>query len=251
MYKGLKLRLAQGEPAIKDLQNAKLPEQFRGMPQIDQSKFTPEELKKCQEACPTGAILLNPLRIDLGKCTFCALCTENSPEGAITFTPEYHMASSTREGLITDGTVPAIRPEAASEKIKKYFGRSLKLRQVSAAGCNGCELELNALGNVNFDLGRYGIEFVASPRHADGIVITGPISKAMSAALYDTYEAVPNPKIIILFGVCAISGGIFGDSEEIDRSFLKDFKADLYIPGCPPHPLTFISGVLDWLERKQ
>ncbi|MGE5432479.1 MAG: 4Fe-4S binding protein [Syntrophomonadaceae bacterium] len=250
MYKGLKIRLAQGEPAIKDLQNAKLPELFRGMPKIDASKGTAEEWEKCARACPAGAILLNPVRIDLGKCTFCSICTEACPKGAISFTPEYHMTSSSREGLITDGKSPLIRPEAASEKIKKYFGRSLKLRQVSAAGCNGCELELNALGNVNFDLGRYGIEFVASPRHADGIVITGPISKAMSKALYDTYEAVPSPKIVILFGVCAISGGIFQDSEEIDRSFLKDFKSDLYIPGCPPHPLTFISGVLDWLERK-
>ncbi|HEX2866357.1 MAG TPA: hypothetical protein VHO03_04915 [Ignavibacteriales bacterium] len=250
MYKGLKLRLAQGEPAIKDLQNAGMPEIFRGVPQIDESKFTAEELKKCQAKCPTGAILPGPLRIDLGKCTFCAQCTENSTEGGITFTAEYHMASSTREGLITNGTLPALTPGAASEKIRKYFGRSLKLRQVSAAGCNGCELELNALGNVNFDLGRYGIEFVASPRHADGIVVTGPISKAMSSALYDTYEAVPNPKIIILFGACAISGGIFEDSEELDRSFLKEFKADLYIPGCPPHPLTFISGILSWLDRK-
>ncbi|HEX2960666.1 MAG TPA: hypothetical protein VHO43_02685 [Ignavibacteriales bacterium] len=249
MYKGLKIRLAQGEPAIKDLQKARLPELFRGMPQIDGQKFT-DGGKKCLEACPTGAILPDPLRIDLGKCTFCSLCAKANPEGAISFTSEYHMSSSTREGLITDGSVKMIRPEAASEKIRKYFGRSLKLRQVSAGGCNGCELELNALGNVNFDLGRYGIEFAASPRHADGIVVTGPVSKAMSKALYETYEAVPNPKIIILFGVCAISGGVFQDSDELDRSFLKDFRADLYIPGCPPHPLTFISGILDWLDRK-
>jgi Ni,Fe-hydrogenase III small subunit len=99
-------------------------------------------------------------------------------------------------------------------------------------------------------MGRYGIEFVASPRHADGIVITGPVSKAMSLALFDTYEAVPDPKIVIAFGACAISGGVFYDSKEIDRSFFDKVKVDLFVPGCPPHPLTFISGILDWLGRK-
>jgi Ni,Fe-hydrogenase III small subunit len=124
------------------------------------------------------------------------------------------------------------------------FGRSLKLRQVSAAGCNGCELELNASGNVNFDMGRFGIEFVASPRHADGIVITGPVSKNMGKALQDTYNSISDPKIVIAFGACAISGGQFAEAPELDRSFFDTIKVDLYIPGSPPHPLTFINAVL-------
>ena len=143
-----------------------------------------------------------------------------------------------------------IKPDLASAKIRSYFGRSLKLRQISAGGCNGCELELNALSNVNFDIGRYGIEFVASPRHADGIVITGPLTKNMAAAIQICYDAVPEPKIVILVGTCAISGGIFKDSSELDRKFMSENKIDLYIPGCPPHPLTFINGFLDWLGRK-
>lgn len=249
MYKGIKIRLAQGEPVIKDIHNVKLPALFRGMPKLSPEKC-PDGCNICAEACPSDAISLNPIKIDLGKCTFCPTCSEACPENVIEFTNEYHLSCSSREQLIFSGNTPFIKPQTASEEIKKHFGRSLKLRQVSAAGCNGCELELNALGNVNFDMGRYGIEFVASPRHADGIVITGPLSKAMSLALYDTYEAVPEPKIVIAFGACAISGGIFKNSTETDRSFFDKFKVDLFIPGCPPHPLTFISGVLDWLGRK-
>ena len=132
---------------------------------------------------------------------------------------------------------------AAKEEIVRMFGRSLKLRQVSAGGCNGCEMELNACSNANFDMGRYGIDFVASPRHADGIVITGVINKNMAAALKDTIKSVPEPKIIILAGSCAISGGVFQDSKELDRDILSKYMIDLYIPGCPVHPLTFIDAV--------
>lgn len=131
------------------------------------------------------------------------------------------------------------------------FGRSLKLRSVSAGGCNGCELELNALGNVNFDMGRFGIEFVASPRHADGIVLSGTTTRNMEQALAATYEAEPAPKLVVLFGACAISGGIFQGSDQLARKYLERLKIDLYIPGCPPHPLTFIYGLLTYLRKTQ
>ena len=121
------------------------------------------------------------------------------------------------------------------------------MRQISAGGCNGCELELNALSNVNFDMGRYGIEFVASPRHADGIVITGPVSKNMAEPLQITYNATPSPKIIILAGTDAISGGIFEGSRALNRKFIEENHIDLYVPGNPIHPLTFINGVMDLL----
>jgi Ni,Fe-hydrogenase III small subunit len=143
-----------------------------------------------------------------------------------------------------------LNPEQIRKEIQRLFSGSLKLRQVSAGGDNSTELELNACGNVNFDMGRYGIEFVASPRHADGIVITGPITKNMAEPLEITYKAVPSPKIIILAGTDAISGGIFEDSPAIDRSFIEKNHIDLYVPGNPVHPLTFINGVMDLLGIK-
>lgn len=249
MNDAIKIRLLQGDPIIHDVRSVKLPPLFRGLPRIE-DKECQAGCTKCSEVCPTNAINLNPVQIDLGLCVFCPLCEEVCPEKIIHFTNEYHTVVDSREKLIITKQVKSISPEIASQKIRKYFGKSLKLREISAGGCNGCELELNALSNVNFDLGRYGIEFVASPRHADGIVITGPLTQNMTNAIELCYEAVPNPKIIILFGACAISGGIFQNSDSIQRNFLEENKIDLYIPGCPPHPLTFINGLLDWLDKK-
>jgi Ni,Fe-hydrogenase III small subunit len=141
---------------------------------------------------------------------------------------------------------PVITPR---DEIKRLFSRSLKLRSVSAGGCNGCELELNALSNVNFDMGRFGIGFVASPRHADGVVVTGPATQNMAYALEETVRAVPEPRLLILAGTCAISGGLFKDSPAIDRSFLTRHRPDLYIPGCPVHPLTALKALLKFLGR--
>jgi len=241
------VRLAQGEPVIKDITAASLPEKFRGKPKLDTSRCV-EDCTACLEACPTGAISLNPLTIDLGACVFCPLCTEVCPEGAITYTNEYKMSATSRQALLLRGD-GNISPEGCSEEIRRIFGRSLKLRSVSAGGCNGCELELGALGNVNFDMGRFGIEFVASPRHADGVVISGTTTRAMAHALEATFEAVPRPRLLILFGACAISGGIFQSSDELAREFVESHRIDLYIPGCPPHPLTFIHGLLEYLRK--
>ncbi len=249
MKDAIKVRILQRDPVVHDVRNASLPPLFRGLPIID-DKVCADGCKKCAEVCPTNAITTNPVSIDLGLCVFCPLCEESCPEKIIHFSNDCHLSASTREQLTVTKDTKYITPEKASEKIIKYFGKSLKLRQVSAGGCNGCELELNALSNVNFDMGRFGIEFVASPRHADGIVITGPITKNMARANEICFEAVPNPKIIILFGACAISGGIFKESKEIERKFLEENKIDLYIPGCPPHPLTFINGLIDWLDKK-
>jgi Ni,Fe-hydrogenase III small subunit/NAD-dependent dihydropyrimidine dehydrogenase PreA subunit len=247
LSRAVTVRLAQGEPVIPDVAAATLPERFRGKPKIDSSRC-PEGCSKCVDACPTRAISLNPLSIDLGACVFCPLCIESCPEGAITYTNDYKMAATSREGLLFR-EARQITPEACSHEIRKLLGRSLKLRSVSAGGCNGCELELNALGNVNFDMGRFGIEFVASPRHADGVVISGTTTRAMANALEATYQAVPGPKLLILFGACAISGGIFQGSNELAREFIERHKIDLYIPGCPPHPLTFIHGLLQYLRK--
>lgn len=138
---------------------------------------------------------------------------------------------------------------ALDEKMRKLFGRSLRLRQVSAGGCNACEADVNVLGTIGWDLGRFGIQFVASPRHADGLLITGPVSKNMELALKKTYDAVPEPKIVIAVGACAISGGPFSGHPQVMNGASAVVPVDLFIPGCPPHPLTTLDGLLRLLGR--
>lgn len=246
MLNTIKILYHQGKQFIPDLRRAKVPGIFTGRPEISNDKVDDQALVEC---CPTGAITSAPVAIDLGKCTFCRECERLFP-GKVRFTTDYKMSTNERSRLIIkEGiNVPiTLNPEIIRKEIHKLFSGSLKLRQVSAAGDNSCEWELNAAGNVNFDMGRYGIEFVASPRHADGIVITGPISKNMSDPLQMTYDATPSPKILILAGTDAISGGIFAGSPAIDRSFIEKNHIDLYVPGNPVHPLAFINGVVDLL----
>jgi Ni,Fe-hydrogenase III small subunit len=249
MLNTVKILYHQGKQYIPDLTRAKVPGIFRGRPEISSEKVNEAALV---EICPTDAITADPLSIDLGKCTFCGECSRLFP-GKIRFTTDYKLAVNQREKLIIyEGSVNplTVNAEFVRTEIRKIFKGSLKLRQVSAGGDNSCELELNACGNVNFDMGRYGIEFVASPRHADGIVITGPVSRNMAEPLQITYDATPSPKIIILAGTDAISGGIFSGSPALDRRFIEENHIDLYIPGNPVHPLTFINGIIDLLGIK-
>jgi Ni,Fe-hydrogenase III small subunit len=249
MLRTVQIMYHQGKQYIPDLRKAKVPGIFTGRPEISLEKVDTSALVEC---CPTRAIKADPVSIDLGKCTFCSECVRLFP-GKVSFTRDYRLATNERSGLIIKEGISepiALNPEIIRKEIHKLFGGSLKLRQVSAGGDNSCELELNAAGNVNFDMGRYGIEFVASPRHADGIVITGPISKNMAGPLQMTYDATPSPKLIILAGTDAISGGIFEGSPALDRSFIENNHIDLYVPGNPVHPLTFINGVLDLLGKK-
>ncbi|MBE7703324.1 MAG: NADH:ubiquinone oxidoreductase [Cyanobacteria bacterium SIG28] len=243
MLDTLKLKYFQGKQYIPDIINAPMREQFRGIPIIKTGNID-------EAICPTGALKSNPASIDLGKCTLCGACKSE----AISFSNNYKLSATQRETLIiTENLTPEDYEKMAIKarnEIRKVFSKSLKLRQVSAGGCNGCEMELNACSNCNFDMGRFGIDFVASPRHADGLVITGPITKNMAYALEDCYKSLPEPKIVILAGACAISGGVFQDSTELDRSFLEKYPIDLYIPGCPIHPLTFINGVLSFITKK-
>ena len=244
MIKEIKAMYHNGKQYIPDLRNVKLRPPFRGRPEISTAKVDEQAVAKI---CPLDAIGTNPISLDMGKCAFCGECAFAFPE-KIQFTQDYRIASNSREKLIIkEGQTSDIRVDADAirREVKKVFGKSLKLREVCAGGDNSCEIELGAAGNANFDMGRYGIEFTASPRHADGIVVTGPITESMAGPLRIAYDAIAEPKLFILCGIDAISGGLFADSKAINRSILKDIKVDLYIPGNPSHPLTIVNGILD------
>lgn len=252
MLKEIKILSDHGKQFVPDLRNQPVSARFRGRPVIS-AGITPVQAAQAAALCPSGAIDGTSGAIDLGRCTFCNECALAMPE-AFRFTNDYRIAATRREDLVIrpgqDGPL-SINETAVRREVRRLFRRSMKLRQVSAGGDNSCEMELGAAGNVNFDMGRYGIEFVASPRHADGIVITGPVSENMARALEITYDATPSPKVIILVGTDAISGGLFAGSPAINRNFIENHHIDLYVPGNPAHPLTFINGLLDLLGKKQ
>jgi Ni,Fe-hydrogenase III small subunit/NAD-dependent dihydropyrimidine dehydrogenase PreA subunit len=250
MFKSIAVRKSQGSQYIPDLYAAQ-PGGFRGKPVIAEVACA-KGCQACQDVCPSKAVTLqpgnpDPVAIDLGRCVMCGDCAPACPVSKISFNNDVKLCATTRQALTVTAARPHIEPLQVSAELKKRFGRSLKLRSVSAGGCNGCEMEINAWGNVNFDLGRYGIDMVASPRHADGLVLSGPVTRNMMDALQICWDAMPEPKLVIAVGACAISGGVFADSDALGREFLDKYPPSLYVPGCPAHPLTFISGIMDLL----
>jgi Ni,Fe-hydrogenase III small subunit/NAD-dependent dihydropyrimidine dehydrogenase PreA subunit len=251
MFSILAERLRQGHRTIPFPAGdpPQLPDRFRGLPVIDPGRCR-DGCRRCAEACPTDAVTVQDgkPRLDLGSCLFCGECAAACPGGAIAFTSDYRLASRTRAGLVVDEQTFE-RAEALNAQARRLLGRSLQLRQVSAGGCNACEADINVLSTVVFDLGRFGIQFVASPRHADGLIVTGPVTENMRLALQKTYEATPSPKIVIAVGACAISGGPFAGHPEQHHGADSVVPVDLYVPGCPPHPLTILDGLLRLLDR--
>ncbi|HOW73563.1 MAG TPA: 4Fe-4S dicluster domain-containing protein [Phycisphaerae bacterium] len=252
MIKALIARLKQGHRTVAfPRAEPVLPDRFRGRPELNAAKC-PSPCDACVRSCPTGAIRVGSTgpELDMGRCLFCTECTQACPTGAVTFGRDYSLATRRREDLILAGRTfkPA---EALGEQVRRLFGRSLRLRQVSAGGCNACEADLNVLNTVVFDLGRFGIQFVASPRHADGLVITGPVTENMKTAVLKTYEATPAPKFVIAVGACAISGGPYVDRPESSNGAAGLLPIDLFIPGCPPHPVTILDGLLRFLGQRE
>ena len=262
MLDAIRARIQQGHRTMKfpDGPPPEMPDRFRGRPVMDLKKC-PDGCKACADACPTGAITLSGgggggaatpanAQLDLGKCLFCTDCLDSCPERAITYSTDYRLAVRQRRDLLIALDAPALKlAEALDAKLKKLLGRSLKLRQVSAGGCAACEADVNVLGTVGWDLGRFGIQMVASPRHADGLLITGPVTRNMELALKKTYDAVPAPKIVIAVGACAIAGGPYIDHPQQTNGADTHVPVHLYIPGCPPHPLTILDGLLRLVGR--
>ena len=251
MFDFLRARIQQGTRTSPFPRGGdQLPERFRGRPVLDRTRCD-GTCAGCLERMPSALLTQRQdgrAALDVGACLFAPEEATACSHGAVAFTQDYRLASRSRSGLVSpDGELELAK--ALDATMRSLFGRSLRLRSVSAGSCNGCEAELVALGNVVFDLARFGVQFVASPRHADGMVITGAVSANMREAVYRTWEATPAPRLVIAVGACAINGGPFRGSPEIEDGVPADIPVDLWVPGCPPHPLTVLDGVLRMLGR--
>jgi Ni,Fe-hydrogenase III small subunit/formate hydrogenlyase subunit 6/NADH:ubiquinone oxidoreductase subunit I len=259
--------------------SAQIPENFRGAPGFDFSAW--RNASPACEACPTGAIDLQNsdgrrrVTIDYGLCIFCGQCAEADGAGAVRITRDFELAVRERGDLIVtaeyllepdgsqgelaslhDGYPLGSEPlepleRKVQHKIHDLLGRSLAIREVDAGSCNGCEIEISALNNPVYDLERLGIHFVASPRHADMLLVTGPVTRNMELALLKTYRATPDPKIVVAAGACGISGGIFGRNYATVGGVSAVIPVDVFIPGCPPRPHALLHGILLALGRME
>jgi Ni,Fe-hydrogenase III small subunit len=239
------------------------PDRFRGAPVLRPGARLPPPA-----VCPTGALSEHlhaggrHVTLDLARCIFCGRCAEDPWAGAVSMGREFELAAHNRAGLrievvADEPGVPAAGPAAdpdtaaarVSSEIHRVLGRSLHLRHVDAGSCNACDWELSALLNPVYDVRRLGIDFVASPRHADGVAVTGPVTRNLESAVRRTVEAVPDPRVVLAVGACAASGGIVGEGYASAGGVDRVLPVDVYIPGCPPRPEAIIFGILVAIGR--
>ena len=272
MFKILQKTVATGSATVAyPFSPAVISEHFRGRPEFDLARWS--DARPAAEVCPTGAISIRDrdgfrrVTIDYGLCVFCGQCADVSTDGAVRLTREFELATEDRRSLVLQaeyglnddgghhhmmtsrrsGPGNPSQEEAgqkAGEAIHRLLGRSLAIREVDAGSCNGCELEIVALNNPVHDIERFGIQFVASPRHADMLLVTGPVTRNMELALQKTYAATPDPKVVVAVGACGISGGIFGVNYATLGGVDAVIPVDVYIPGCPPRPEALLYGIL-------
>ena len=276
MFKILKKTVQTGLVTIGYPQTpARVSERFRGAPRFDFSAWrNVSDARAAAEACPTGAIAIREsehsrnVTVDYGLCIYCGECASADRSGAVQMTTQFELAAADRRNLVltaeytfgAEGApselkklhhgywpvedAPANLERAVRDRIQEVLGRSLAIRQVDAGSCNGCEVEIAALNNPVYDLERLGIHFVASPRHADMLLVTGPVTRNMELALTKAYRATPEPRVVVAVGACGISGGIFGRNYATLGGVDQVVPVDVFIPGCPPRPHALLHGIL-------
>jgi Ni,Fe-hydrogenase III small subunit/ferredoxin len=232
------------------------------MPDVCVEGLTPEAAGKAVEVCPTAALRLETregrahLRLDYGECIGCGRCNEVAPKAFIA-AARFARTGVARAELVRLWDLEAKtespsgpQPDLVRGSIYSLFGRALNIRQLDPGSCNGCEVEITALTNPYYDLERFGIHFVASPKHADMLLVTGPVTRNMAEAVRNTYEAVPAPRLVVAVGACGVGGGLFSGSYAVVGPVDSVIPVDGYIPGCPPTPAMLITGILEVLKRR-
>jgi Ni,Fe-hydrogenase III small subunit/Pyruvate/2-oxoacid:ferredoxin oxidoreductase delta subunit len=226
---------------------------FLGMPRYDPDRCA-DECRACADVCPTHAITTRTndgtgprLDVDYGRCVVCQLCTEVCPTGALATSSDWAFGTRRRQDLIWQQHPETSATNAGQSQ--RAFRRSLHVRHVDAGSCNGCESELQALNNPFYNLHRMGIFFTASPRFADLLLVTGPVTYAMLTPLRAAYDAMPEPRWVMAAGTCAVSGGVAEGGYACGRGLDGVLPVDLYLPGCPPNPAAIIHALLMFLDR--